>query len=120
MSDRIELHCLRARGFHGVLEHERRDGQDLVVDVALDVDTVAAAASDDLAQTVDYGALAESIAAVVSGEPLDLIETLAQRIADVCLRDARVRAVDVAVHKPSAPVTVPVEDVVVRIRRIAG
>jgi 7,8-dihydroneopterin aldolase/epimerase/oxygenase len=120
MTDRIELWGLRARGFHGVLEHERRDGQDFVVDVGLDVDTAPAAASDDLAQTVDYGALAESIAAVVSGEPVDLIETLAQRLADVCLQDPRVRAVDVAVHKPSAPVTVPVEDVVVRIRRAAG
>jgi 7,8-dihydroneopterin aldolase/epimerase/oxygenase len=120
MTDRIELLGLRARGFHGVLEHERRDGQDFVVDVGLDVDTAAAAASDDLAQTIDYGTLAESIAAVVSGDPVDLIETLAQRIADVCLRDPRVRAVDVAVHKPSAPVTVPVEDVIVRIRRVAG
>jgi dihydroneopterin aldolase len=120
MTDRIELVGLRARGFHGVLEHERRDGQDFVIDVGLDVDTAAAAASDDLAQTVDYGTLAESIAAVVSGDPVDLIETLAQRIADVCLRDPRVLAVDVAVHKPSAPVTVPVEDVVVRIRRVAG
>jgi 7,8-dihydroneopterin aldolase/epimerase/oxygenase len=120
MTDRIELVGLRARGFHGVLEHERRDGQDFVVDVSLDVDTSAAATSDDLAETVDYGLLARSIAAVVSGDPVDLIETLAQRIADVCLVDRRVLAVDVAVHKPSAPVTVPVEDVVVRIRRTAS
>ena len=120
MTDRIELVGLRARGFHGVLEHERRDGQDFVVDVGLDVDTAPAAAADDLAATVDYGALAEAVAAVVTGEPVDLIETLAHRIADVCLRNSRVRAVDVAVHKPFAPVTVPVEDVVVRIRRTAS
>jgi 7,8-dihydroneopterin aldolase/epimerase/oxygenase len=120
MTDRIELVGLRARGHHGVLEHERRDGQEFVVDVGLEVDTAPAAASDDLAETVDYGMLAQSIAAVVSGEPVDLIETLAQRIADVCLRDGRVLAVDVAVHKPSAPVTVPVEDVVVRIRRTSS
>jgi dihydroneopterin aldolase len=120
MTDRIELVGLRARGHHGVLEHERRDGQEFVVDVGLEVDTAPAAASDDLAETVDYGTLAQSIAAVVSGEPVDLIETLAQRIADVCLRDSRVLAVDVAVHKPSAPVTVPVEDVVVRIRRTSS
>jgi dihydroneopterin aldolase len=119
MTDRIELVGLRARGFHGVLEHERRDGQDFVVDVALEVDTASAAAADDLTQTVDYATLAESVVAVVTGEPVDLIETLAQRIADVCLRDTRVEAVDVAVHKPFAPVTVPVEDVVVRIRRTA-
>jgi 7,8-dihydroneopterin aldolase/epimerase/oxygenase len=120
MTDRIELVGLRARGHHGVLEHERRDGQEFVVDVGLEVDTAPAAASDDLAETVDYGMLAQSIAAVVSGEPVDLIETLAQRIADVCLRDGRVLAVDVAVHKPNAPVTVPVEDVVVRIRRTSS
>src|SRR5436309_14028418 len=98
MSDRIELVGLRARGFHGVLEHERRDGQDFIIDVSLDVDTAPAAETDALDKTVDYGALAQSIAAVVSGEPVDLIETLAQRIADVCLRDTRVLAVDVAVH----------------------
>lgn len=120
MSDRIEIVGLRARGHHGVLEHERRHGQDFVIDVALDVDTGAAAASDDLRETVDYGSLAESIASVVTGDPVDLIETLAQRIADVCLNDRRVRAVDVAVHKPNAPVTVPVEDVVVRIHRTAS
>ncbi|HET7530560.1 MAG TPA: dihydroneopterin aldolase [Mycobacteriales bacterium] len=120
MTDRIELVGLRARGFHGVLPHERRDGQDFVVDVALDVDTASAAASDDLADTVDYGALSVDIAGVVTGEPVALIETLAQRIADVCLRDGRVRSVDVVVHKPSAPVTVPVEDVVVRIHRTAS
>jgi dihydroneopterin aldolase len=120
MSDRIELVGLRARGFHGVLEHERRDGQEFVVDVSLEVDTSAAAASDDLAETVDYGVLAQSIAAIVAGDPVDLIETLAQRVADACLADPRVLAVDVAVHKPSAPVTVPVEDVVVRIRRPAS
>src|SRR5437868_14973113 len=120
MTDRIELLGLRARGYHGVLEHERRDGQDFVVDVALDVDTQPAAATDDLTETVDYGVLAQSIAAVVTGDPVDLIETLAQRIADVCLRDRRVLAVDVAVHKPSPPVTVPVEDIVVRTRRTAS
>src|SRR3954452_25527749 len=109
MTDRIELLGLRARGFHGVLEHERRDGQDFFVDVGLDVDSAAAAARDDLAKTVDYGSLAESIAAVVSGDPVDLIETLAHRIADVCLSVPRVRVVDVALNNPSAPVTVTVE-----------
>src|SRR3954463_6479676 len=103
MTDRIELVGLRARGFHGVLEHERRDGQEFAVDVGLDVDTADAAATADLAATVDYGALAESVAAVVTGEPVDLIETLAQRIAGVCLHDPRVPAVDVPVPKPPGP-----------------
>jgi dihydroneopterin aldolase len=77
----------------------------------------AAAAGDDLSATVDYGMLAAQVSAVVSGDPVDLIETLAQLIADVALGAEAVQAVDVAVHKPQAPVTVPFEDVVVSVRR---
>jgi len=119
MTDRIELHGLRVRGRHGVLPEERRDGQEFVIDVGLEVDVSAASASDDLTQTVDYATLSERLAAVVGGEPVDLIETLAERLAVVCLEDPRVTAVDVAVHKPSAPVRVAVDDIVVRIRRTA-
>jgi dihydroneopterin aldolase len=117
VSDRIELRGLRAHGRHGVLPEERRDGQVFVIDVALDVDTRPAAASDDLSDTVDYAALAQSLTDVVGGEPVDLIETLAQRLADVCLADVRVTQVQVRVHKPDAPVGLPVEDVVVTITR---
>jgi dihydroneopterin aldolase len=85
MSDRITLKGLRVRGFHGVLPEERRDGQDFVVDVALSLDLAPAAASDDVADTVHYGELAERLAAVVAGEPHDLIEVLAGRLADVTL-----------------------------------
>jgi dihydropteroate synthase len=116
-TDRIELTGLRVRGHHGVFEHERRDGQDFVVDVALELDTRAAAASDDLAQTVDYGALATALAAVVGGEPVDLLETLAARLADVCLADPRVGAATVTVHKPQAPIELAFTDVAVTIRR---
>jgi dihydroneopterin aldolase len=119
-TDRIELHGLRVHGHHGVLPHERADGQEFVVDVALEVDTGPAARSDDLADTVDYAALADGLVAVVAGEPVDLIETLAARLADVALADERVAAVEVAVHKPDAPVGHPVDDVVVRIRRDRG
>lgn len=120
MSDRIELRGLRARGRHGVLPEERRDGQVFVVDVALDVDTSPAAASDALADTVDYSTLARRLEQVVSGPPVDLIETLAQRLADVCLSEPLVSAAEVRVHKPQAPVGVPVDDVVVTIRRSRG
>lgn len=115
--DRVELRGLRATGRHGVLAHETALGQPFVVDVTLHLDTRAAAASDDLALTVDYGTLAEQVIAVVAGEPVQLIETLAQRIADVALQPARVQAVDVSVHKPEAPISVPFEDVVVTIHR---
>ena len=119
MTDRVELRGLRAHGRHGVLPHERRDGQLFVVDVSLELDLSRAGSSDDLADTVDYGMLAKQLEDVVTGEPVDLLEARAERLAAVCLRDARVSAVDVAVHKPQAPVEVPVDDVVVSIRREA-
>ena len=115
--DRIAVTGIVARGFHGVLEHERREGQTFVVDIALGVDTRAAAASDDLAHTVDYSAVAADVVALVSGEPVDLIETLAQRIADACLARDLVDSVEVVVHKPDAPVGVPFGDVTVSIVR---
>jgi 7,8-dihydroneopterin aldolase/epimerase/oxygenase len=117
MTDRIALRGILVRGHHGVFEYERAEGQDFVVDVTLDVDTSAAAASDDLADTVDYGALALSIAGIVSGEPVDLLETLAQRIATACLAEPRVDSVEVSVHKPTAPIPLTFDDVVVTIVR---
>jgi len=116
-SDRIRLSGLRVRGHHGVLPAERRDGQDFVVDVALELDLRPAAASDDLAATVDYGALAERLAAVVAGEPVDLLEALAGRLADVCLQSPLVRSAEVTVHKPQAPIGVRFGDVSVTVIR---
>ncbi len=105
------------RGYHGVFDFERRDGQDFVVDVELELDTRPAAASDELTDTVHYGELAEGLAEVISGEPVDLLETLAARLADVCLRDERVDAATVTVHKPQAPIPLTFADVAVTIRR---
>jgi dihydroneopterin aldolase len=116
-ADRITITGLRARGHHGVYDIERRNGQDFVVDVALELDTAPAAVSDDVADTVHYGELAETLADVVRGEPVNLLETLAARLADVCLDDKRVAAATITVHKPQAPVTVPVSDLAVTIRR---
>ncbi|HET9898514.1 MAG TPA: dihydroneopterin aldolase [Streptosporangiaceae bacterium] len=115
--DRISLTGLRAFGRHGVLPHERENGQEFVVDACLYLNTRGAAAADDLALTVDYGALAERIAGVVSGEPVNLIETLAERLIAVCLADEKVSEAEVTVHKPSAPVPVPFDDVTVTLRR---
>ena len=117
MADRISLTGLRVRGFHGVFEHERRDGQDFVIDAVLEVSTAAAASSDDLADTIDYGDLAQRLAAVVAGEPVNLLETLAARLADECLRAPRVDAATVTVHKPQAPIPLTFADVAVTIRR---
>jgi dihydroneopterin aldolase len=115
--DRVALQGLRVRGRHGVLTEETALGQWFGVDVVLHLDTRAAAAADDLTRTVHYGELAERVAAVVAGEPVQLVETLAHRVADVALEPAPVVAVDVTVHKPQAPVTVPFDDVTVQIRR---
>jgi dihydroneopterin aldolase len=117
VSDRIELRGLRAVGHHGVYAEERANGQPFVVDVVLEVDTSAAAASDEVTDTVHYGELAVRVVAVVEGEPVNLIETLAQRIANVCLDVDRVNAVEVTVHKPEAPVGVDFSDVAVSIVR---
>lgn len=116
-TDRITLNGLRGRGLHGVYPRERVEGQTFVVDAVLEVDTRAAADGDDLGRTADYGAIAEKLVAVIEGEPVNLIETLAARLADMCLADPAVLAVEITVHKPDAPISVPFEDVSVTIRR---
>jgi 7,8-dihydroneopterin aldolase/epimerase/oxygenase len=115
--DRIRLRGIEVFGHHGVLAHERELGQRFVVDVDLDLDLAPAAASDDLGDTVDYGHLAGRIAEVVGGDPCDLIETVAGRIADRCLEDLRVQAVQVTVHKPAAPLPVVAREVAVTLHR---
>ncbi|MEW9533331.1 dihydroneopterin aldolase [Microbispora sp. NPDC049125] len=115
--DTVRLAGLRARGRHGCLPAERELGQEFVVDVTLFLDTAPAAAADDLRKTVDYGALAMELARIVEGEPVNLIETLAGRLADACLAHDLVEEAEVSVHKPAAPIPLPFDDVVVTIRR---
>lgn len=117
MLDRIALSGLRARGFHGVYAEERRAGQEFVVDAVLEIDLRPAGASDDVTDTVHYGELAGQLVAVITGEPVNLIETLAERLAAVCLADPRVRAATVTVHKPQAPIPHEFGDVAVTVRR---
>ena len=119
MSDRIRLTGLRVRGYHGVFDHERRDGQDFLIDCVLHVDIANAAAGDDLTKTVDYGDLAQRMAAVVAGEPVNLIETLANRLVHVALSYELVSEAEVTVHKPSAPIPLTFGDVAVTVRRSA-
>lgn len=115
--DRIDLRGLRARGHHGVFEHERRDGQEFVVDVAIGLDVTPAGSGDDLAATVDYGVLAQQIHDVVTGPPVDLIESLALRMVDLCLSHPPVQWASVTVHKPEAPIPVAFDDVSVTTER---
>ena len=117
MTDRIELRGLRVRGHHGVFDHERRDGQDFVIDITVWLDLDVAAASDDLADTLDYGDLAQRAADIVAGPPRQLIETVAGEIADGVMADERVHAAEVVVHKPGAPIPLEFADVAVVARR---
>lgn len=115
--DRITLTGLRVRGHHGVFDFERRDGQDFVVDVTLGLSLDRAVMTDDVGDTVHYGELASRLAAVISGEPVNLIESLASRLVDVCLADQRVAEATVTVHKPQAPIAETFNDVSVTLHR---
>jgi 7,8-dihydroneopterin aldolase/epimerase/oxygenase len=117
---RIALTGLRAHGYHGVFDFERVEGQEFEVDVVLVLDLGPAMRSDDLAETVDYGKLANDLVAVVTGPPVNLIETLADRLVAVCLADPRVAEATVTVHKPGAPIRHRFTDVAVTLHRARG
>ncbi|GAB3557928.1 dihydroneopterin aldolase [Spelaeicoccus albus] len=118
--DRIALRGLTVFGRHGVFDHERRDGQDFVVDLVLSVPLEHAARTDDVADTVHYGELADAVAGIVAGEPVNLLETLADSVATEVLRDTRIAAVDVTIHKPHAPIEWRFSDVSVTVSRKNG
>ncbi len=117
MTDELSIDGIECFAHHGVFDHERRDGQVFKIDLVLGVDTRSAAASDDLADTVDYGGLVDRVVAAVESDPVDLIETLAQRIADVVLLDGRVEWTRVTAHKPDAPIQATFADVRLTILR---
>ncbi|MFC0030719.1 dihydroneopterin aldolase [Micromonospora chaiyaphumensis] len=117
MTDRIELTGLRAHGRHGVYDFERAQGQEFVVDAVLELDLAPAARSDEVTDTVHYGELAEKLVGVVTGEPVNLIETLADRLLAICLAEPLVAAATVTVHKPEAPIPHTFRDVAVTMRR---
>jgi dihydroneopterin aldolase len=115
--DRITLTGVRVRAHHGVFDVEREQGQEFVIDVSVAIDLSAAASGDDLGRTVHYGELAEAVVAAVERDPVDLIETVAERVAAVALAHPAVEEVEVTVHKPEAPIEVPFADVAVTIVR---
>ena len=119
MTGTIRLAGLRARGHHGVYDFERAQGQEFVVDVNLELDLAPAIASDDVTDTVHYGELADRLVEVIAGEPVNLLERLADRLLDVCLADPRVRTATVTVHKPQAPVAHAFDDISVTLSRSA-
>ena len=115
--DELTLTGLRATAFHGVFDHERRDGQVFIVDATVYLDLSTAARTDELSRTVHYGELAEQIVAAVERNPVDLIETVAERVAAIVLAYDAAVSTTVTIHKPSAPITVPFDDVSVTITR---
>ncbi|WP_052665488.1 dihydroneopterin aldolase [Nitriliruptor alkaliphilus] len=115
--DRIAVTGIEVFAHHGVLPHERALGQRFVIDLVLELDLAPAAASDDVNDTVHYGELAADVAALVADDPVDLIETVAERVATRCLVDPRVSATEVTVHKPAAPLPVVATEVAVTVRR---
>lgn len=117
MSDKITITGVRVHGKHGVFEQEKIDGQYFVVDAELKVDMKEAAHNDDFLKTVNYDDVASLIYNVIKGPSVNLIETLADRIGKAILKDFyRVEEVEVTVHKPNAPVSVPFGDVSVTIK----
>jgi len=115
--DRLSLSGLRAFAHPGVYDFEREAGQHFVIDVVVHLDLGPAAGGDALAETIHYGELAEDIVHAVERDPVELIETVAERVAWLVLARREARAVEVTVHKPEAPIPVPFEDVSVTIRR---
>jgi len=117
IGDSITLTGIRVRAHHGVYDFERENGQDFVVDLTVWLDLATAAATDDVAATIHYGELAERVADAVASDPVDLIETVAERVAALTLGYPAARRVRVTVHKPDAPIAVVVDDVAVTIER---
>jgi len=111
----IELTDVTGFGYHGVLEHEQKNGQEFAVDVSILVSSPSV--QDELKNTINYSEVAELINRHITGLPVQLIETLADQIADELFELELVKAVEVTVHKPQAPIAVPFGNVSVTVVR---
>ncbi len=120
ITDELSVVGIECFAHHGVFDFEKRDGQTFVVDLVLGFDMRAAAASDDLADTINYGTLTSDVKAAVERDPVDLIEVVVQRVADVCLLDNRVEWARITLHKPEAPIDATYSDVALTITRTRG
>jgi dihydroneopterin aldolase len=115
--DRIVITDIRAVGVHGLLAEELVRAQPFSIDLELEVDLSRAGDTDQLDDTVDYGAVISAVARLVESESHRLLERLAQRIVEMCKADVRVTAVTVTVRKLRPPVPVAVDHVAVVVRR---
>jgi len=112
MNYEISLKGIAGFGYHGVMPEERKEGQNFYVDV--DLSTNLNELNDDLKNTIDYSKVVEIVIQVITGEPVNLIETLAKSISEKVLElDKKISEVKVSVHKPSAPVSAQISDVTV-------
>jgi dihydroneopterin aldolase len=119
LSDRIELKGIEAFGYHGFFPEERKNGQVFYADILAELDLESASNSDDLNDTVDYGAIVDLVTEDIESEPCQLIEHLGGRIADRILFEFhKINRIAVTIHKPSAPVNGNVLDIAVTIERI--
>jgi dihydroneopterin aldolase len=117
VADRIVVTGLELWGYHGVFDHEKRDGQRFLIDLDIELDTAGAAGSDDVADTLNYAELIDAVETVVTGEPVDLIETLAAKVLSVVWEFPQPATATVTVHKPGAPVSQKVADIAVTVTR---
>ena len=117
MNDKISLTGISGFGYHGVLESERKSGQEFLVDVVLYRDLSEAGKSDDLSKTINYADVAALIHKRIIDEPVNLLERLAQLIAEDIINNFDINEVEVTVHKPQAPIPIPFTDVSVSIKR---
>lgn len=116
MSDSIKIEGIIAIGYHGVYTEERAKGQKFIVDVKLSLSLQGI--NDDLSKTVNYADVAHLVVRHITGEPVNLIETVAESIADEILKDfPLVKEVKVKVHKPEAPINLEFADVIVKIEK---
>lgn len=117
MSDFIEIHGIAGFGYHGLLDYERKNGQSFGVDVKLELKKKKAGKSDSIDDTVDYSEVIRVVHEIIVGEPVNLIERVAELIAQALLKNFPLKSVEVVVHKANAPVGFPVGDIAVRIKR---
>jgi dihydroneopterin aldolase len=116
MSDKLNLTGIRGFGYHGVFESERKNGQEFVVDV--EIETKFKNLNDDLTKTIDYSKLVDLVSTEITSNPVNLIETLAERIAEKIMNfDKKIKALTITVHKPAAPVSANLSDISVTISK---
>ena len=117
MSDHIIIKGIGGFGYHGVFDHERKNGQNFSIDLDIELKNKKAGKSDSIDDAVDYSKVSNLAHRILVGEPVNLIERVAELIAKAILVEFPAKSVEVVVHKANAPVGLPVSDIAVRIKR---